>query len=55
MLNQQKEAAEQIDSSKIIGIATPRIDGPLKTTGSAMYASDFHLPGLVYAWPRPPR
>ena len=51
MLGPQKEAAEQIGISKIIGVATPRVDGPLKTTGSAMYASDFHLPGLVYAWP----
>jgi xanthine dehydrogenase YagR molybdenum-binding subunit len=42
---------DQITESKIIGIATRRVDGPLKVTGSAMYASDHHFPGLVYAWP----
>ena len=37
--------------SAIIGAAVPRIDGPLKTTGSARYASDYNFPGLVYAVP----
>jgi xanthine dehydrogenase YagR molybdenum-binding subunit len=37
--------------SAIIGAGVPRIDGPLKTTGSAMYASDYNFPGLVYAVP----
>jgi xanthine dehydrogenase YagR molybdenum-binding subunit len=37
--------------SKIIGAALPRIDGPLKTTGTAKYASDYHLPRMVYAVP----
>src|SRR5271156_445157 len=46
-----EQAQEQIRESKVIGVATPRIDGPLKTTGKAMYASDHHFPGLVYAWP----
>ena len=27
------------------------IDGPLKTTGTARYASDYNFPGLVYAVP----
>ena len=35
----------------VIGKPTPRIDGPLKTTGTAQYAADYHFPGLVYAWP----
>ena len=35
----------------IIGRPVPRIDGPLKTTGTAQYAADFHLPGTVYAVP----
>ena len=35
----------------IIGRPTPRIDGPLKTTGSAQYAADFHLDGMAYAVP----
>jgi xanthine dehydrogenase YagR molybdenum-binding subunit len=34
-----------------IGRATPRVDGPLKVTGTAQYASDFHFPGLLYAVP----
>jgi xanthine dehydrogenase YagR molybdenum-binding subunit len=37
--------------SDIIGAKVPRIDGPLKTTGTARYASDFNFPGLVYAVP----
>ena len=35
----------------IIGRPVPRIDGPLKTTGTAQYAADFHLPGMVFAVP----
>src|SRR6185437_9272026 len=35
----------------IIGRPTPRIDGPLKTTGTAKYATDFHIEGMVYAVP----
>ncbi|HEY1580871.1 MAG TPA: xanthine dehydrogenase family protein molybdopterin-binding subunit [Terracidiphilus sp.] len=35
----------------IIGRPTPRIDGPLKTTGTAKYASDFHIEGMAYAMP----
>ena len=31
--------------SAIIGAGVPRIDGPLKTTGSARYASDYNFPG----------
>jgi xanthine dehydrogenase YagR molybdenum-binding subunit len=34
-----------------IGRQTPRIDGPLKVSGTAMYASDFPFPGLLYAVP----
>ncbi|KAA6460971.1 xanthine dehydrogenase family protein molybdopterin-binding subunit [Acidobacteria bacterium AB60] len=33
----------------IIGRATPRIDGPLKTTGAAEYAADFHFEGMAHA------
>lgn len=47
----QSKAPEPITKSKVLGISTPRIDGPLKTTGKAMYASDHHFPELVYAWP----
>ena len=38
-------------AQSVIGKPTPRIDGPLKTTGTAQYAADYHFPGLVYAWP----
>ena len=34
-----------------IGIDTPRVDGPLKVSGVAQYASDFHFPGMLYAVP----
>ncbi|MEP7014824.1 MAG: xanthine dehydrogenase family protein molybdopterin-binding subunit [Verrucomicrobiota bacterium] len=34
-----------------IGRKTPRIDGPLKVSGAAHYASDFHFPGMLYAVP----
>jgi xanthine dehydrogenase YagR molybdenum-binding subunit len=38
-------------ASEIIGAAIPRIDGPMKTTGTARYASDFNFPNMVYAVP----
>src|SRR4029077_20452181 len=34
-----------------IGRKTPRIEGPLKVSGTAQYASDFHFPGMLYAVP----
>src|SRR6201997_2349016 len=37
--------------STVIGAMVPRVDGPLKTTGTARYASDYNFPGLVYAVP----
>ncbi len=37
--------------ASIIGKPTPRIDGPLKTTGTAQYAADFHFDGMVHAMP----
>ena len=36
-------------AADIIGAAVPRIDGPLKTTGTARYAVDHTFPGLVHA------
>ena len=39
------------NSAGIIGRPTPRIDGPLKTTGSAQYAADFHFDGMAFAVP----
>src|SRR6266446_3354817 len=35
----------------VIGKAQPRVDGPLKVSGRAMYTSDHHFPGMVYAVP----
>jgi xanthine dehydrogenase YagR molybdenum-binding subunit len=34
-----------------IGRPTPRVDGPFKVSGTAMYASDFDFPSLLYAVP----
>jgi xanthine dehydrogenase YagR molybdenum-binding subunit len=34
-----------------IGRDTPRVDGPLKVSGKAQYASDFHFSGMLYAVP----
>src|ERR1700688_2101800 len=35
----------------IIGKEQPRIDGPLKVSGKAMYSSDHYFPGMVFAVP----
>jgi xanthine dehydrogenase YagR molybdenum-binding subunit len=34
-----------------VGKALPRVDGPLKVSGTARYSSDFHFPGMLYAVP----
>ncbi len=34
-----------------VGTPIARIDGPLKTTGTADYSSDHHFPGMLYAVP----
>ena len=47
----QESSPQPITTSKVIGVSTPRIDGPLKTTGKAMYSSDHNLADMVYAWP----
>ncbi|MBW4329268.1 xanthine dehydrogenase family protein molybdopterin-binding subunit [Stakelama sp. CBK3Z-3] len=40
------------DTAKVVGKATPRIDGPLKTTGTAPYAYERHdvVAGQAYGW-----
>src|SRR5438105_3367064 len=43
--------AQEIPTTSPIGKSQPRVDGPLKVTGTAQYASDFHFPGLLYAVP----
>src|ERR1700720_5046803 len=35
----------------VVGKPQPRIDGPLKVSGKAIYTSDHHFPGMVYAVP----
>ena len=40
-----------VTGAAIIGASVPRIDGPLKTTGSAQYAADFHFANLAHAVP----
>lgn len=36
---------------QVVGKGRARVDGPLKVTGRAMYASDHHFPGMLYAVP----
>src|SRR5687767_13198994 len=42
---------EENKPGTVTGRRTPRVDGPLKVTGVAQYASDFHFPGMLYAVP----
>jgi xanthine dehydrogenase YagR molybdenum-binding subunit len=42
---------QETPTTSPIGRKTPRIDGPLKVSGTAQYASDFHFPGMLYAVP----
>src|SRR6266571_7047431 len=42
---------QEISATSPIGRDTRRVDGPLKVTGKAQYASDFHFPGLLYGVP----
>ena len=42
---------QEISKVSRIGRDTQRVDGPLKVTGRAKYASDFHFPGLLYGVP----
>src|ERR1700720_3078778 len=35
----------------VVGKPQPRIDGPLKVSGKAIYTSDHHFPGMLYAVP----
>src|ERR1700678_4269937 len=45
------EMGKVVTGAAIIGASVPRIDGPLKTTGSAQYAADFHFDRLAHAVP----
>src|SRR6266581_6125153 len=42
---------QETPTTSPIGRKTPRVDGPLKVTGTAQYASDFHFPDMLYAVP----
>lgn len=42
-------ATDSLPHASIIGAVVPRIDGPLKTTGTARYACDHNIPGLAHA------
>jgi xanthine dehydrogenase YagR molybdenum-binding subunit len=42
-----------IDQLRVVGQPTHRIDGPLKTTGQATYAYEWHDPDLAYAYGHP--
>jgi xanthine dehydrogenase YagR molybdenum-binding subunit len=48
----QSETTEQKILS-VIGRPIPRVDGPLKVSGTAMYTSDHNFPGMLYAVPVP--
>ena len=36
-------------STSVIGVGQPRVDGPAKVTGAAVYTADIELPGMLYA------
>src|ERR1700722_8408768 len=42
-----------MDTASPIGRAPPRVDGPLKVSGTAAYTADHHFPGLLFAVPVP--
>jgi xanthine dehydrogenase YagR molybdenum-binding subunit len=44
-------ASSQAIAMNVIGRPQSRVDGPLKVTGTAQYAGDQHLPGMLYAVP----
>ena len=44
----QQPEAPAYSPSPIIGAALGRVDGPLKTTGRAMYAMDYSFPHMAY-------
>ena len=45
------EMGKVVTGAGIIGASVPRIDGPLKTTGAAQYAADFHFERMAHAVP----
>ena len=51
LTNMNMPTVQETPTTSPIGRDTPRIDGPLKVSGTAHYASDFYFPGLLYAVP----
>jgi xanthine dehydrogenase YagR molybdenum-binding subunit len=45
------ETGRVVTGAAIIGASVPRIDGPMKTTGVAQYAADYHFDRLAHAVP----
>jgi xanthine dehydrogenase YagR molybdenum-binding subunit len=45
--------SETTENQGVIGRPIPRIDGPLKVSGTATYTSDHNFPGMLYAVPVP--
>lgn len=43
--------AKPMKKPEALGKAMPRIDGPYKTSGTAVYSSDYNFPRMVYAVP----
>src|SRR5215217_1621992 len=45
-----KEGMTMLNESKVVGMPTSRIDGPLKTTGRAPYAAEHYEPGMLFGY-----
>jgi xanthine dehydrogenase YagR molybdenum-binding subunit len=45
--------SETTENQGVIGRPIPRVDGPLKVSGTATYTSDHNFPGMLYAVPVP--
>jgi xanthine dehydrogenase YagR molybdenum-binding subunit len=44
-------SSDNLATLPVVGRPHKRVDGPLKVSGTARYAADFHFPGLLYAVP----
>src|SRR6201998_1172417 len=51
MQKHEGKASMSTTPASIIGRPTPRIDGPLKTSGTAQYAADFHFERMAHEMP----
>ena len=48
---QQALAPRPVKNPEMLGRSMPRIDGPFKTSGTALYSSDHNFPHMVYGVP----